>query len=35
MDSRYWAWLVARLVIALVVVGWAASYLFSGGSGEK
>jgi type II secretory pathway pseudopilin PulG len=35
MDSRYWAWLVARLVIAVVVVGWAATYLLPGGTGEK
>jgi type II secretory pathway pseudopilin PulG len=35
MDSRYWLWLGARLVVAMVIVGWAASYLFPGGNGEK
>jgi hypothetical protein len=35
MDSRYWLWLGARLLVAVVIVGWAISYLFPGGNGEK
>ena len=35
MNSRYWLWLGARLLVAVVIVGWAATYLFSGSSGEK
>jgi hypothetical protein len=35
VNSRHWLWLGARLVVALAMVGWAASYLFPGGSGEK
>ena len=35
MEGRYWVWLLARLVFAVVIVGWAASYLFFPGSGEK
>ena len=34
MGGRYWVWLGARLLVAVVIVGWAASYLTSG-SGEK
>lgn len=34
MGGRYWLWVVARLVVALVIVGWAVSYLGTG-SGEK
>jgi hypothetical protein len=34
MEGRYWIWLVARLLIAVIIVGWAASYLTPGG-GEK
>ena len=35
MDGRYWVWLAARLLVAVVIVGWAFSYLTPGGSGEK
>lgn len=36
MEGRYWIWMGARLVAAVVIVGWAASYLTPGnGSGEK
>jgi hypothetical protein len=35
MEERYWFWLIARLAVAVILVGWAASYLFPGGSGEK
>jgi type II secretory pathway pseudopilin PulG len=35
MGGRYWLWLGARLLVAIAIVGWAASYLFPGGSGEK
>jgi|SRR5579863_4583514 hypothetical protein len=36
MDGRYWAWLGVRLLIGVVLVGWAFSYLNpGGGSGEK
>ncbi|MGD0823929.1 MAG: hypothetical protein ABR908_05055 [Terriglobales bacterium] len=37
MEGRhYWIWLTVRLVFAVVIVGWSASYLFfPGGSGEK
>lgn len=34
MDGRYWAWLGVRLVVGMVIVGWAASYLIPG-NGEK
>jgi hypothetical protein len=34
MRERYWLWLGARLVVALVIAGWAFSYLMPGG-GEK
>jgi len=34
MGSRYWLWMVARLLAAVVVVLWAASFLGTG-SGEK
>ena len=27
MEGRYWIWLVARLLMAVIIVGWAASYL--------
>src|SRR5271165_3569988 len=33
-GERYWVWLVVRLAVAVVLVGWAASYLFTGG-GER
>jgi hypothetical protein len=36
MDGRYWAWLGVRLIVGVVLVGWAFSYLSpGGGSGEK
>ncbi|MGB8775966.1 MAG: hypothetical protein WCC78_17655, partial [Terriglobales bacterium] len=35
MEGRYWIWLFARLLFAVVIVGWTASYLFFTGSGEK
>ncbi|MFZ0146221.1 MAG: hypothetical protein WAL08_17830 [Candidatus Sulfotelmatobacter sp.] len=35
MEGRYWLWLGARLVVAIIVVGWAATYLIPGGSGER
>jgi hypothetical protein len=35
MEGRYWIWLVGRLLVAVIIVGWAASYLTPGGSGEK
>ena len=35
MEGRYWIWLGARLLVAAALVGWAASYLIPGGSGEK
>ena len=36
MGGRYWVWLCARLVVAAILVGWAASYITPGnGSGEK
>jgi hypothetical protein len=35
MEGRYWLWLGARLLVAVVIVGWAGSYLIPGGSGEK
>jgi hypothetical protein len=35
MEGRYWIWLVGRLLMAVIIVGWAASYLTPGGSGEK
>lgn len=34
MGGRYWVWLVARLLMAIVIVGWAASYALPG-AGEK
>lgn len=34
MGGRYWMWVVVRLLIAVAIVGWAASYLGTG-SGEK
>jgi len=34
MGERYWLWLGARLLVALAIVTWAASYLTTG-SGEK
>jgi hypothetical protein len=34
MRDRYWLWVGARLLVAIVIVGWAASYIGSG-SGEK
>ncbi len=36
MDGRYWAWLGVRLIVGVVLVGWAFSYLSPGnGNGEK
>jgi hypothetical protein len=35
IEGRYWLWLGARLIVGVVIVGWAASYLIPGGSGEK
>jgi len=36
MDGRYWAWLGVRLIVGVVLVGWAFSNLSpGGGSGEK
>ena len=35
MEGRYWLWLGARLLVAVVIVGWAFSYLTPGSSGEK
>src|SRR5437868_6855522 len=35
MEGRYWLWVIARLLVAAAIVGWAASYLSPGGSGEK
>ncbi len=34
MDGRYWLWIGARLLVGLVIIGWAVSYL-GPGSGEK
>ncbi|SPF35047.1 exported hypothetical protein [Candidatus Sulfotelmatobacter kueseliae] len=34
MNGRYWLWVGARLVVAVAIVAWAASYLTTG-SGEK
>ena len=34
MGGRYWVWLGVRLLVAVAIVAWAASYL-STGSGEK
>jgi len=34
MRNRYWLWMGARLLAAVAIVGWAASYLGTG-SGEK
>lgn len=34
MGNRYWIWLAVRLLVAIVIVGWAASYI-GAGSGEK
>ncbi len=34
MSGRYWLWVGARLLLAVVIVGWAASYMGTG-SGEK
>jgi hypothetical protein len=34
MGNRYWMWLAARLLVAIAIVGWAASYI-GAGSGEK
>lgn len=34
MGDRYWLWVGARLLVGLVIVAWAASYLGTG-SGEK
>lgn len=36
MDGRYWAWLGVRLIVGVILVGWAFSYLSPGsGSAEK
>jgi hypothetical protein len=34
MGDRYWLWVVARLLVGVVIVAWAASYMGTG-SGEK
>lgn len=34
MREGYWVWVIVRLVVAVAIVGWAASYLKAGG-GEK
>jgi len=34
MGDRYWLWVGARLLVAVAIVGWAASYIGTG-SGEK
>jgi hypothetical protein len=34
MGERYWLWMGARLLVAVAIVAWAASYLGTG-SGEK
>jgi len=34
MGGRYWVWVVARLLVAVAIVAWAASYMGTG-SGEK
>jgi hypothetical protein len=34
MGDRYWLWMGARLLAAVAIVAWAASYLGTG-SGEK
>ena len=34
MGDRYWLWMGARLLVAVAIVAWAASYLGTG-SGEK
>jgi hypothetical protein len=33
-GERYWVWLLVRLAVGIAIVGWAASYMFTG-SGEK
>jgi hypothetical protein len=35
MGERYWLWVGARLLVGVVIVAWAASYLNKTGSGEK
>jgi hypothetical protein len=35
MGDRYWLWVGARLLVGVVIVGWAFSYLNTNGSGEK
>ena len=36
MEGRYWAWLGVRLLVGVIIVGWAFSYLSpGGGSAEK
>ena len=32
---RFWTWLLARLVVAIVLVGWVLSYLFLPSSGDR
>ena len=34
MGGRYWLWIAARLLVGVVIIGWAVSYL-GPGSGEK
>ena len=34
MGVRYWVWLAVRLIVAIAIVAWAASYIGPGG-GEK
>src|ERR1051325_2740718 len=35
MGGRYWAWLIARLAVAVGLFAWAFSYVGGRGSGEK
>lgn len=35
MGGRYWAWLIARLAVAVGLFAWAFSYVGGHGSGEK
>ena len=35
MGDRYWLWVGTRLLVAVAIVGWAASYLTTTGNGEK
>jgi hypothetical protein len=35
MGDRYWIWLGVRLLMAVAIIGWAASYVGGRGSGER